>query len=130
MTFTDALGNISYINARNAAKRGVMGGYIWAFRTEKNGLPALTDEGDYRLSFVQRDGDQFIYTWDESDKAFTYNGKVAHGSDNALDNTTAPTAGTALVLDPALLLHIGVGEDWTTGTQEDYEGSRSGTGEW
>ena len=130
MTFSDSLSSISNATTCNAAKRGSMGGYIWAFRTAKNTLPALTDEGDYRLSFVQRDGDQFIYTWDESAKAFSYNGKVAHGSNNALDNDTAPVSATTLVIDSELLLHIGVGNDWTTGAQADFEGSRSGSGEW
>lgn len=129
-TFSDALSSISNASTRDAAKRGVMGGYIWAFRTAKNTLPALTDKGDYRLSFVQRDGDQFIYTWDESAKSFAYNGKVAHGTNNALDNDSAPSSSTALELGAELLLHIGVGSDWTTGAQADFEGSRSGSGEW
>ena len=131
MTFTDALSSISNTGtSRNAAKRGEMGGYLWAFRTAKNGLAELTQDGDYRLAFVQRDGDQFIYTFTASTGTFAYNGKVAAGSAGALDDDTAPTASNTLVLDPELLRHVGVGEDWSTGTQADFEASRTGTGEW
>lgn len=130
MTFTDAIDIMSTSTSRNAAKRGMMGGYIWKFAAAKNGLPELTDEGDFRLSLVQRDGDQFIFTWDESEGAFTYNGYVAHGSNNALDNTTSPSASTTLVLDAELMLHIARGSDWSIGAQTSYEDARTGDGEW
>lgn len=132
MTFSDTMETMN-ASTRNAAKRGQMGGYLWKFDTAKNGLAALTttekEAGGFRIAFVQRDGDQFIYTYDGATGQFAYNGKVA-GNSGALDNATAPTAGNTLVLDAELLLHQALGTDWTVGAQADFEAARTGSGEW
>lgn len=126
MTIVDAICSMNFSN-RNAVKRGMMGGYVWKFRVAKNGLTELSDD-NFRVSLVQRDGDQYIYSY--VDGTWIYNGKVAAGASEALDNLTAPTVADTLDFGAELFGHVMTGDDWQMGAQLDFEDSRTGAGEW
>lgn len=133
MQFSDTIDLMS--TYYDAVKRPGMIGYVYRTTGETNGLSALPEEavasGGMRLHFVQRNGDQYVYTFDGAARAFSYDGFVAHGEGAAL-GTGACAAGTALPLDADLLTHMGTGLDWSLGRRVDFETVRapSGTGKW
>lgn len=87
-----------------AAKRPAWGGYVKKTVTSADGAETET----YTLTFVKRDGTSFAYTWDGS--AFT-------------------PPSTAIALDDEFLQAM-IADDWTSGSAEDFEASRSGAGDW
>jgi len=127
MNMKDALAACSAASTtRNAAKDQSWGGYV--HKTTAGLATSDVADGDYKLIFVQRDGDQYVYTVDGTTGAYTYTGYVAKGASGA-KGTGSPVAGTALELDAVLMKAI-VGDGWITGTMADFESARNGAGEW
>ena len=128
MNMKDALATISAASTtRNAAKDQSWGGYLHKTTT---GLSTqdVTD-GKYKLIFVQRDGDQYVFTFGgTATPRWTYTGYIAKGASGA-KGTGSPVAGTALDMD-AFLMAACIGDAWITGTLTDFESARNGSGEW
>jgi len=127
MSIDYAISSISPDSDVNAAKDQSWGGY--AHKTTTGLSTADVEAGKYKLIFVQRDGDQYVYTFNgTANPTYTYTGYIAKGASGA-KGTGTPVAGTALEFDAVLLKAI-VGNGWLTGSLTDFESARNGAGEW
>jgi len=119
---------ISAINAsvisQDAAKDQSWGGYL--HKTTSGLSAADITAGKFKLIFVQRDGDQYVFLVDGA--TWTYSGYIAKGASGA-KGTGTPVSGTALELDTQLMKAI-AGDNWLVGSMTDFESARSGSGEW
>jgi len=124
--------NIQYalnaINAatasQDAAKDQSWGGYV--HKTTSGLSDADVTAGKYKLIFVQRDGDQFVFLVNGA--TWTYSGYIEHGSAGA-KGTGTPEPATDLPLDSDLMKAF-AGDNWILGSLTDFEEARSGAGEW
>jgi len=97
MTLSDALNTIVNSTTKDAMKRPAMGGYL--YRSEVS--TATGTDGDYTLTFKNRAGTTYVYSYDAS-----------------ADTWTAPS--TKPDLSGELFGEI-LGDDWMVGTKEDFE---------
>jgi len=126
MNIKDAIASITPSSAtKNAAKDQSWGGYL--DKTTSGLSAADISAGKFKLIFVQRDGDQYVFTCDGT-SSYAYTGYIAKGTGGA-KGTGSPVAGTALNLD-AELLKAQLGDGWITGSRTDFEAARNGAGEW
>lgn len=110
--------------AKNAAKHTSWGGYV--YKTTNGLTEQEIAAGKYRLNFVRRNGDQYVFLWDGR-ADFAYAGFIEN-DDGAL-GTGSPVPGTTLAYD-ADLLEATVDTQWDVGAQELYEARRTGGGVW
>ena len=100
MTFPEAINSIvPNSTTRNAAKRSSWAGYV-----EAESIDATT----YRLTFINRNDVQYIYTW--------------NGQTWVAPQTTVP-------FDAEFLAGM-LADDWIVGTSVAFEAARDGTGVW
>lgn len=128
MNMKDAIAAISASSTtKNAAKDQAWGGYI--HKTTTGLATSDVTAGKYKLIFVQRDGDQYVFTYNGTTLGtWTYSGYIAKGTDGA-KGTGDPVSSTALEMDVALMVAT-IGDGWITGKLADFEEARNGTGEW
>ena len=97
MTLRDALDTIVNSTSKDAMKRPAMGGYF--YRSEVS--TATGTEGDYTLTFKNRAGTTYVYSYDASANTWT--------APSTKPDLTGELWGEIL------------GDDWMVGTKEDFE---------
>lgn len=125
MNYRDALASVSAGSDRDAIKYQSWGGYI--HKTTAGLSTADVAAGKHKLIWVQRDGDQFVFTWNGTN-AYAYAGSVAKGQSGA-KGTGEPAAATPLPLDADVQTAL-AGENWIAGSLAEFEAARNGSGEW
>lgn len=159
MNVCDAILSVTPNSSRDAMKAQSMGGYVWKYTGLGTGtaggtyralVPSDTDIGEgagvqhgdgadaCHISFVQRDGDQFVFTYKcavpstsstpASGYTYTYEGKIA-GNDGAL-GTGTPVSTAKLEISAELFALLFADASWSAGRQTEFETGRTGTGEW
>jgi len=112
---------------KNAAKDTSWGAYV--HKTTSGMSTQDVADGKFKLIFVQRDGDQYVFTYGgTASPTYTYTGCIAKGASGA-KGTGSPDPSTALELDATLMQAI-IGDAWITGSLDNFEAARNGSGEW
>lgn len=107
MTFGDA---VKYLTSGKAAKRSSWSGYV--VKTVASGAP----DGDYVLTFKNKGGTTYVYSWDESENKFTAPGDLQPAQ------TNVPYDGD--------IMAAMIADDWITGLASDFEVARGSSGTW
>ena len=115
---------VKYLGDKKAAKRPSWGGYVRRDNT-------VGDDGEvfsYKVTIVQRDGDQYVFEFVVSTGKWTYLGFIANNEGEK--GSGVPVSSTPLVLEKELFEATMIADDWVQGDADDFEEARTGSGEY